>query len=351
MLKSPPVLMISRPNTHSNFYNINTESQPLVPSLVVEGAQNLDEAHIWLVLCPRHWRKYMGPKKDPSIIADFVLLLVAFVWGFTFIMVKQAIAEVGVYPFLFLRFTLSLVFMILIFAKKLLRLDRFIVFSGTVLGVFLFLAYAFQTTGLAYTSASNAGFITGLNVIFVPIFSIVIFKQIPRPLTVLGIVVATGGLFLLTGGYGDGFNRGDILVLACAICYAMHILCTGRYAPIMDVYLLATVQIGVVALFSLPFAIFSLSSIPSGIPLSVWKSVIFTGLLATVFAFVAQTRAQRFTPPPRAALILLMESVFCAITARFYGGEKLSGVALAGGILMVIGMVLAELRRIRAEKM
>jgi len=291
----------------------------------------------------------MGLKKDSSIIVDFILLLVAFVWGLTFIMVKQAIAEVGVYPFLFLRFSLSFLLMILIFAKKLPKLDKFMVFSGTVLGVFLFLAYAFQTTGLAHTSASNAGFITGLNVIFVPIFSIVIFKQIPKPFTVLGIIVATMGLFLLTGGYGDGFNRGDVLVLACAICYAMHILCTGRYAPIMDVYLLATVQIGVVALFSLPFAISSLSSIPSGIPLSVWKSVIFTGLMATVFAFVAQTRAQRVTPPARAALILLMESVFCAITARFYGGERLSGVALAGGMLMVIGMALAELRHMKDE--
>jgi len=293
----------------------------------------------------------MGLRKDASILADFVLLLVALVWGFTFIMVKEAIAEVGVYPFLFLRFTLSFTFMMLIFAKRLPKLDTFIVFSGTVLGVFLFLGYAFQTTGLAYTSASNAGFITGLNVIFVPIFSIVIFKQIPRPLTLLGILVATAGLFLLTGGFWDGFNRGDVLVLVCAMCYAMHILCTGRYAPIMDVYLLATVQIGVVALCSLPFAISSLSSIPSGIPLSVWKSLIFTGLLATVFAFVAQTRAQRFTPPARAALILLMESVFCAITARFYGGEKLSGVALAGGLLMVTGMALAEIRRVKDGKM
>ena len=286
----------------------------------------------------------MGLRKDASIFADFVLLLVAFFWGFTFIMVKEAIAEVGVYPFLFLRFTLSFLLMILIFAKKLPRVDKFIIFSGSVLGVFLFLAYAFQTTGLAYTSASNAGFITGLNGIFVPIFSIVIFKQIPKPLTVLGIVLATLGLFLLTGGHWDGLNRGDVLVMLCAIFVALHILFTGRYAPIMDVYLLATVQIGVVALFSMPFAISSLSSLPSGIPLSVWKTVIFTGLFATVFAFVAQTRAQRITPPARAALILLTESLFCAVTARFYGGERLSAVSLAGGILIVVGVALAELR-------
>jgi drug/metabolite transporter (DMT)-like permease len=292
----------------------------------------------------------MPLRKDASIIADLVLLAVAFVWGITFIIVKQAIAEVGVYPFLFVRFTLAFLLMILIFAKRLRRLDRFVFFSGCVLGVFLFLAYAFQTTGLAYTSASNAGFITGLNVVFVPIFSVVMFKQMPRPLTILGIILATIGLFLLTGGYWDGFNRGDVLTLACAICYALHILCTGRYAPIMDVYLLATVQIGVVALFSFPFAISSLSSFPSGIPISVWKSIIFTGLFATVFAFVAQTRAQRFTPPARAALILLMETVFCAITARFYGGETLPAMALAGGMLMVIGMALTELGHIRDRK-
>jgi len=293
----------------------------------------------------------MGLRKDATLVTDFVLLLVAFVWGMTFIMVKQAIVEVGVYPFLFLRFTLSFICMILIFARRLTKIDKSVAFSGTLLGVFLFLAYAFQTTGLAYTSASNAGFITGLNVIFVPVLSIVVFRRMPAPLTIAGIIIATAGLFLLTGGQWGGFNRGDLLVLLCALCYAMHILFTGRYAPVMDVYLLATVQIGVVALFSLPFAISSLYCFPSGIPISVWMAIIFTGLLATVFAFVAQTSAQRFTPPARAALILLMESVFCAITARFYGGEKLSGVALAGGVLMVIGMALAELRRTKHERM
>lgn len=259
-------------------------------------------------------------------------------------MVKEAIAEVGVYPFLFFRFTLSFLLMILIFAKRLPRIDKFVVFAGSILGALLFLSYAFQTTGLAYTSASNAGFITGLNGIFVPILSIMIFRQMPKPLTVFGILLATVGLFLLTGGHWDGFNRGDVLVMVCAIFVALHILCTGRYAPIMDVSLLATIQIGVVALFSLPFAVSSLSSVPSGIPLSVWKSVIFTGLFATVFAFVAQTWAQRVTPPARAALILLTESLFCAVTARFYGGERLSAVSLLGGILIVIGVALAELR-------
>ncbi len=293
----------------------------------------------------------MGFRKDATLVADFVLLLVAFVWGTTFVIVKQAIAEVEVYPFLFLRFTLSSVCMILIFARRLPKIDKSVVFSGALLGIFLFLAYAFQTTGLAHTSASNAGFITGLNVIFVPIFSIVMFRRTPEPLTIAGIIIATAGLLLLTGGHWGGFNRGDLLVLFCAICVAMHILLTGRYAPVMDVYLLATVQIGVVALLSLPFTISSLSSISFGIPLAVWMAIIFTGLLATVFAFVAQTSAQRFTPPARAALILLMESVFCAITARFYGGEKLSGVALAGGVLMVLGMALAELRRTKHERM
>ncbi len=286
----------------------------------------------------------MGLKRNGSLIADFVLLVVAFFWGFTFIMVKEAIAEVGVYPFLFFRFTLSFLLMALVFAKRLPRIDKFVVFAGGVLGAFLFLSYAFQTTGLAHTSASNAGFITGLNGVFVPIFSVLIFKHMPKPLTVLGIVLATVGLFLLTGGHWDGFNRGDVLVMVCAIFVAMHILFTGRYAPIMDVYLLATVQIGVVALFSFPLAISSLLSLPSGIPISVWKVVIFTGLFATVFAFVAQTRAQRVTPPARAALILLTESLFCAITARFYGGERLSAISLAGGILIVIGVALAELR-------
>jgi drug/metabolite transporter (DMT)-like permease len=113
------------------------------------------------------------------------------------------------------------------------------------------------------------------------------------------------------------------------------------------VYLLTTVQIGVVTLCSLFLAIPSHFSFPCGIPRSVWIAVILTGVFATVFAFIGQTAAQKVTPPTRAALILLMESVFCALFARFYGGEKLPAVSLTGGGLMVVGLALAEVSRLK----
>ncbi|MBC7316075.1 MAG: DMT family transporter, partial [Chloroflexi bacterium] len=155
--------------------------------------------------------------------ADLALLLVALIWGSTFVMVKEATAAYPVFPFLALRFGLATVGLILIGGKRLRTLGWRGVGAGALIGLFLFGGYAFQTLGLRYTSASKAGFITGLSVAIVPLLSAAILRQRPQPQAAVGVCLAVTGLALLSLNAALHFDRGDLLVLACALSFALHI--------------------------------------------------------------------------------------------------------------------------------
>jgi drug/metabolite transporter (DMT)-like permease len=165
--------------------------------------------------------------KNKPWIADLILLFVAIVWGTTFVLVENAISFLP--PFLFngVRFFLAStsLFIILLFfyPNQLKSLNWKMIAAGVILGVWLFSGYLFQTVGLLYTTSSKAGFITGLSVVLVPLFSYFILKQKVSLQAILGISLATIGLYFLTFGDTNGFNIGDILVLFCAISFALQI--------------------------------------------------------------------------------------------------------------------------------
>jgi drug/metabolite transporter (DMT)-like permease len=275
-------------------------------------------------------------------VYDVILLLVAFFWGSTFILVKRAVEVIDVYSFLGIRFTLAAVLLGAGLGKRWRGLDRRTVLAGTALGAALFLSYAFQTVGLTLTAASNAGFVTGLSVVMVPIFSSVVFRAFPPLQAAVGVVLACAGLMLLTGSGSGGSFRGDALVFVCAVFVALHILLTGRFAKTCDPYLLAGVQLAAVAVFGLV----SMAVLPgrrlSFAPVVLWAWLI-TVLFATIFAFVVQTAAQRVVSPTSTALIFSMEPVFAALFARLLGAEVLSLSGYVGGALIFSGMLITEL--------
>jgi len=274
---------------------------------------------------------------------DFALLLVTLFWGTTFTIVKVAVSKVDVYAFLFARFFIAFVLMKVIFLKRTWPLHGPTICAGIFLGILLFCAFAFQTWGLTITTATNGAFITGLNVIMVPIFSLIFLKRAPAPFSGLGVLLAFIGLYFLTGGAPSQWNRGDLLVFFCAIWVALHILLTGYYAPHLDTLALATWQLGTVGVLSMAFSL-AAGTLTLDMPSSVWAAVGITAIFCTVFAFAVQTHAQRFTPPTRTALIFTGEPVFGALFAHFYGGETLLRQHMIGGGLIFLGMILAEIR-------
>lgn len=299
-----------------------------------------------------------------QLVAELLLVLVCFFWGSTFVLVKEAVAEVPVTPFLAIRFFLSGLLLCALFARRLLRLDRRTLLAGMLLGAVLFVAYALQTFGLQRTSAANAGFITGLSVVLVPLFAALVFRVQAGAGAWLGVGLATVGLYLLSTdpagwpgtargaspGAVPGAALGDLLVLGCAVGFAWHILLTGRFARAFDPRLIAAVQVTATGLLAAAAAYLYEGGIPLALPAVVWWAVAITSLFATVFAFLVQTIAQRFTSPTRTALIFTMEPVFAAVFAWFYAGEPFTRWDFLGGALVVLGMIAAELAPERGGK-
>ncbi len=280
-------------------------------------------------------------KLNKSQWADFLLLLVTLVWGSTFVIVKWAIEDLPPFPFLAIRFALAFISLLPFLWFQKAHISKGTLLKGAALGVFLFSGYAWQTVGLQYTTASNAGFITGLSVVFVPALVIVTTRRLPSPGLLLGILCALVGLSFLSLGDRFQLNKGDLMILACAISFALHIFLVGRYAPQTNATVLASVQIFTVSILSYFFS-FLLPQPSLYFSSTAWIALLVTAVPATSLAFFAQTKMQQFTTPTHTALIFSMEPVFAAISAFFFAGEILTTKGLIGAGLVLAGMLIAE---------
>ncbi|WP_174733942.1 DMT family transporter [Mesobacillus harenae] len=286
------------------------------------------------------------------LIADICLLLVALVWGATFVLVQNAISFLEPLSFNSVRFSLAAALLgswLLLFERKQLRMcNGKLLFAGTLLGVLLFVGYAFQTLGLLSTTSSKAGFITGLSVVMVPLFSIVFLKIKLGINAITGVAVAAVGLYFLTMTDSAPLTIGDGLIFICAIGFALHIVTTGKFTGEFPALALTVVQLATVALLSAAGAFFfedwnkafQLDILLTG---QVLSALIVTALFATALAYYAQTAFQKHTTPTRVALIFAMEPVFAAITAFIWAHERLSISAIMGCLLIFAGMIFAEL--------
>jgi drug/metabolite transporter (DMT)-like permease len=287
-----------------------------------------------------------------STFADLSLLIVAFIWGTTFVLVQNAISTMEPFAFNSFRFFIAFVILflsLLLFQRKQLQfVSKRIVISGFLLGFWLFLGYATQTLGLLYTTSSKAGFITGLSVVLVPFFSFLLLKQKPSFPAVIGVSIATVGLFLLTMTDIAALNIGDFFVLICAFGFAMHIIFTGKFSEQFPTLLLTTIQILTVSILSM-ISSFIFEDFNEMMKLSIISSqsviiaLIVTSVFATALAFFAQTSFQKYTTPTRVALIFAMEPVFAAIAGYYWASERLSISAIIGCLFIFLGMVFAEL--------
>ncbi len=272
--------------------------------------------------------------------AAILLLTTTFFWGVTFTVVKQSVESVDVFVFLAQRFLLAFIFILPIGVYKGKRLDGAAILQGTIMGVFLFGAYAFQTVALLYTSASNTGFLTGLNVVMVPIFAAVFLKFRVSSRVKMAVALAVIGLLLLCGGGSWHINYGDMLAALCAVCVSLHLICTGQAVRHSDYYWLTVVQLGTVALLSYTVAF------ARGKEVFVWyphllMPLLVCSLIATVFAFLVQTSMQRYISHTNTALIFCTEPVFAAVYARMVLGERLGGFGMAGALFVMGAMLIS----------
>ncbi|MCX6429011.1 MAG: DMT family transporter [Actinobacteria bacterium] len=273
-------------------------------------------------------------------MAPFALLAVSAMWGSTFFLMKDAIKRQDVNSFLFTRFALAVLAMILLRPQVVKHFSKDLLFKGFAAGCFLGSGYILQTLGLELTTAAVTGFVTGLYVVATPLIAAVILRQKIEKKTWIYVTLATIGLGLLSL-HGWSVGRGEILVLGSAIAFAAHIIALGQWSKGRDAYALTIVQLATCALMSGAgtFAKGYQSPPDTG----VWAVVIFTALFATAIAFIIQTWSQAHMSPTKVAVILTMEVVFAALFAVVFGHEVLTPQIAVGGVLVITAMYLIVL--------
>lgn len=282
----------------------------------------------------------LGTSPRRRLAADLALLAVAAIWGSTFVLVKGAVAAYPVLPFLAIRFAIAG----LALAPAALHRPRWRpsdLAAGALAGTFLFAGYALQTAGLQETEAAKAGFITGLSVVLVPVFLALLWRRRPTAQAVAGTALATLGLGLLTLNADLAINRGDLLVLGCAVCFAGHITALGALSPGRDPRLLTLVQVATVAALSAGLVLLR-GPFPA-VPQGVWGAALFTALAGTALAFFVQTAAQQFTTAAHTALIFAAEPVFAALFGLLVAGERLTPRGWFGCAVILAGVILGAL--------
>jgi drug/metabolite transporter (DMT)-like permease len=274
-------------------------------------------------------------------LAPFALLLVSAAWGLAFVVMKPAIERQSVNNFLFTRFSMAVLVMILIRPQVLKFLIKDLLLRGLAAGFLLGGGYIFQTVGLANTGAAITGFVTGLYVVLTPLFAGLIFKERVSKNTWLYVFMATVGLALLSlKGWSIGF--GELMVFFSAIAFAAHITALSKWSAGRDVYAMTITQLTMCAAMTGVASAFEGYSAPpdSG----VWAVVVFTAVFATAIAFIVQTWSQAHMSATKVAVILTMEVVFAAFFAIIFAGERLTLQAALGGILVVTAMYLIVLK-------
>lgn len=280
------------------------------------------------------------------IKADLTLLLVALIWGSAFVAQRAIAGDIGVLTFNGARFLIGALIVVPLARRHWRALQPMDTRGVLMAGLLLFGGAAFQQLGLRFTTAGNAGFVTGLYVVIIPIMLAFGWRQLPRKAIWVAALFASAGLFLLSTGGRLSLALGDSLEFLGAVFFAMHVILIGWLVKRVHVYQLAVYQYFICGLLSLSIGLaFETNSIQGWLQ-SGW-SMVYTGVLSVGVGYTLQAAGQRIAPPADAAIILSMEAVFAALFGWLLLGELLTVTQLLGCGFMLVGMLLAQAKVIR----
>lgn len=279
--------------------------------------------------------------------ADGLLLLTALIWGAAFVAQRVGMDHVGPMTFNAVRFALGA---LVLLPLALRRPDvgnpsgmstRGALLGGLLAGLALFAGASFQQVGIIYTTAGNAGFITGLYVVVVPILGL-IWKQRPGLGVWIGALLAAVGLYLLSITEDFRMNPGDLLMVVCAFCFAGHVLVIGWLAPKIPILRLSIMQYACCSVLSMLAAAFTEDIRLAGI-IDAAVPLLYGGIMSVGVAYTLQALAQKDAPPAHASILLSLEGAFAALAGWLLLGELMTMRGLTGCGLMLLGMLLAQL--------
>lgn len=280
--------------------------------------------------------------------SDAILLLVAVIWGSSFVVQRVAAQHLGVFLFNGLRFLLAALILLPFTRQKEPLVRRDFAWIGLA-GTCAFAGSALQQAGLQYTTAANAGFITSLYVVLVPVLVFVIWKQRVSWVSWTAALLAVAGAVLLSTG-GTGFRlagksiTGDGFELLGSVGWALHVIAVGRGARRMPILVFSVGQYVVAGILNLGMGLVLESQLLSGLA-SAWWTVVYIAVLSTAIGYTLQAVGQRHAPPSDAAIILSLESVFAALFGSLFLDERLVWVQVLGCAIIFGAVLLAQVKR------
>ncbi|PID82484.1 MAG: EamA family transporter [Clostridiales bacterium] len=286
--------------------------------------------------------------KKNSLFGSFLLLIASFIWGTAFVAQSVAMDHLGPFTFGGVRYLLSFftVLPIAIYTSKKrseIKITKRSAIGGTLCGVFLFAGATFQQFGILYSTVSKAGFITTLYIVIVPIISAFVFKNKVAKKTVIAVIIAVVGFYLLTMSSQFVISLGDVLLFIGSIFWALQIITIDRVVRHEDPLVLLIIEFSVTSILSFVFALLfesiTISSIVNAI-----GPILYAGILSGGIAFSFQMFGQRTTEPVIASLIMSLESVFASLGGVILLSEVLSTKEIIGCILIFVAIILAQVK-------
>lgn len=276
-------------------------------------------------------------------MADAMLLMVAIIWGGGFIGTDAALQTFEPFTILMLRFGIAFLIMLAFGFKQVKNANKKDILNGVIAGTFLFLAFAFQTFGLKYSTPSKNAFLTATNVIMVPYIMWYISKNAPKKKEIVSSLLCVIGIACLTLKTDALIlSFGDTLSLICAVFYALHIISLSKFSKESNVTVINTLQMFTAFVLSaVSFPIFE--TFPQSVSMEAWGSILYIAVFSTCLAFAMQTYAQKFTTANAASLIMCTESIFATLFSVIILHEVLTPMMIVGAGLIFISILVVEL--------
>ncbi len=285
--------------------------------------------------------------------AEFSLFIITIIWGLGFPITQLAIDKgFQANTIMVGRFLIATIVLGLVYYKRLKNLDKNIIKYGVITGLFLFAGFYFQTLGNVFTTSSKNGFITQLNIVFVPFIFFFFFRKRVDIFNIVSVIIAVIGMFLLsyTNEGFSGINIGDFYTLICAVMVAFHVVTGSYYQKKYDFDPASFVFVNIVTSCILSvIAMILFDTIPSVSIISYWP-LLFLGLFNTALGFLVQSYALKISLPTRVSLIVALESVFAVIGAVLIENEIITPMVIIGGLLIISGVLISELDPLRKNE-
>ncbi|RFB14858.1 DMT family transporter [Bacillus sp. HNG] len=277
-------------------------------------------------------RKYIG---------ELGLTIVAIIWGSGFVASAVSLDHFTPYQILAIRFLIGVILLSLVFFKKLKHIKKSTIIKGSIIGIFLYLAFALQTVGLVYTTPSKNAFLTAVNVVIVPIIAFFVFKRKMNKFELLGAVFAITGVGVMSLQLSGGVNFGDFLTLLCAVGFAFHIFYTAQFVKDEDPVLLTVIQMAAATVLGFIVVLFK-GETDFAASIEGVSAVLYLGVFSTTIAFLLQTVAQKFTTETNAAIILSTEALWGMVFSIIILSEVLTVRMIIGAIIILAAIIISE---------